>query len=169
MSIKGVEGQHLALSPEPISSALPEEYESIAEDIYGITGGVPELTEEFLKRMEAAHVFNAADFRASKEKLIKKYYRAYIRKKVLKDLAPTMRETVLALAILQQFDVGILKGILPEVLPRYYQNYGTAEYLNLIENMGSWVQWRVQGGVHPKPSSPNSVERIHRGREAGPL
>jgi len=135
-----------SLSAEVISRALPE-YAEIAPAIHRITGGLPVLTQELIQQIEAAHITTAADFHSRERELIAKYYRVHVKETVLRDVSPDKRETILALALLRRFDVAVLGGILPKVLPDYYsEDYGTAEYLGLIEDLGSWVQWRMQGG-----------------------
>jgi hypothetical protein len=135
-----------SLSAEVISRALPE-YAEIAPAIHRITGGLPIFTQGLIQQMEAAHITTAADFHSRERELLAKYYRIHVRETVLRDVVPDKRGTILTLALLRRFDVAVLRGILPKVLPDYYpKDYGTAEYLGLIEDLGSWVQWRRQGG-----------------------
>jgi hypothetical protein len=135
-----------SLSAEVVSRALPE-YAEFAPAIHRITGGLPIFTQGLIQQMEAAHIATAADFHSRERELLAKYYRIHVRETVLRDVVPDKRETILTLALLRRFDVAVLRGILPKVLPDYYPNdYGTAEYLSLIEDLGSWVRWRRQGG-----------------------
>ena len=134
-----------SLDPEAISRALPQ-YEGIAGEIHRITGGLPLLTEEFIKQLEASHVTTSDDFRAHAQELAGKYYRAYVEERVLADLAPDIRETMLTFALMRRFDIRVLKEILPDLLPQFYQGYGTADYLDLIDRLRPWVEWRRQGG-----------------------
>jgi hypothetical protein len=163
----------LSLDSEAISRALPE-YEGIAGKIHRITGGLPLLTEEFIEQLEASQVTTPADFRAHAQELARKYYRAYVEGKVLADLAPDIRETVLVLALLRRFDVKVLKEILPKLLPESYHDYGTGDYLDLIDRLRPWVQWRRQGGYTLNPAfrmmlqgyaltvKPDLYERVNR-------
>jgi len=140
-----------SLSTEAISRALPR-YEEIADEIYSITGGLPILTEDLVQQLDAAHVATAAEFRSREEELSREYYRTHINEKVFQGIDKDMRETILALGLLRRFDVKVLSRVLPRVYPKYYEGYGTAEYLDLIERLGSWVQWRMQGGYALNPA-----------------
>ncbi len=134
-----------ALSTEAISRSLPQ-YAEVAAEIRRITGGVPASVEELIRQLEASHIKTGADFRSRKQELIRKYYQTYVRETILQTIPVGMRETILALALLRRFDVMVLRGILPKVLPGYYRGYGAVDYLGLIERVGSQVQWRAQGG-----------------------
>jgi hypothetical protein len=134
-----------SLDPEAISRALPE-YEGIAGEIHRITGGLPVLTEQFVEQLRVFQVKTFADLQAHAQELTNKYYRAYVEDKVLAELAPDIQETVLVLALLRRFDVKVLRESLPNLLPEPYQGYGTADYLDLIDRLRPWVQWRRQGG-----------------------
>ena len=140
-----------SLDAEAISRALPE-YEGIAGEIHRITGGLPSLTGEFVEQLKASQVATPADFQAQAQELTGKYYRAYVEDQVLADLAPNVRETLLALVLLRRFDVKVLKKILPDLLPEPYQNYETAHYLDLIDYLQPWVKWRRQGGYALNPA-----------------
>jgi hypothetical protein len=141
-----------SLSTEVISRALPE-YADIAAEIHRITGGLPVLTKELIQQLEAARVTTAADFCSREQELMEEYYRVHVEEMVLRDVAPDKRGTILALALLRRFDVAVLGEILPKVLPDDYpEDYGTAEYLRLIEDLGSWVHWRMQGGYALNPA-----------------
>lgn len=140
-----------SLDPEAISRALPK-YERIAGEIHRITGGWPLLTGEFIEQLKASKVATPADFQAHAKELTGKYYRAYVEDRVLADLAPDIRETMLVLALLRRFDVKVLKKILPDLLPEPYQSYGTADYLDLIDHLRPWVDWRRQGGYVLNPA-----------------
>lgn len=140
-----------SLDPEAISRALPE-YEGIAREIHRITGGLPLLTEEFIERLKASQIATPADFQAHAQELTGKYYRTYVEERFLAGLAPDIRETVLILALLRRFDVKVLKKILLDLLPDSYQGYGTADYLDLIDRLRPWVEWRRQGGYTLNPA-----------------
>ena len=141
-----------SLNPEAIARALPGYGERIADEIYLITGGLPVLTQEFIKQLQASQVATAADFQAQAQELVRKYYQTHVEREVLASLAPDIRETLLVLALLRRFDVRVLKGILPKLLPDSYQDYGTADYLGLVSRLQSWVQWRRQGGYTLNPA-----------------
>jgi len=140
-----------SLDPEAISRALPK-YEAIAGEIHRITGGLPLLTEEFIEQLETSQVIIPNGFRLHAQELSRKYYRTYVEEKVLADLTPDLRETVLIMALLRRFDVKMLKEVLPRLLPELYQVYGTADYLDLIDRLRPWVQWRRQGGYTLNPA-----------------
>lgn len=133
------------LSVEAISHALPE-YQGIAGEIHRITGGLPVFTEQFVEQLKAAHIVAPDDFRTREQELVRKYHQAYIKDKILAEFEPDIRETLLALALLRRFDVKVLGKILPVVLPDLYKDYKTINYLNLVDRLRSWVQWRMQGG-----------------------
>jgi len=139
------------LDPKAISRALPE-YEEIAGEIHRITGGLPLLTEEFIEQLEHSQVKTAADFQSHAQELTGKYYRTYVEEMFLADLPSDIRETMLTLSILRRFDVKVLKMILPDLLPEPYQSYGTADYLDLIDRLRPWVEWRRQGGYALNPA-----------------
>ena len=140
-----------SLDPEAISRALPE-YKGIAGEIHRITGGLPLLTEQFVEQLEALHVKNLPDLQAHAQELIGKYYRAYVEDKILADIAPDIRETFLILSLLRRFDIKVLREILPELLPETYQSYSTVDYLDLIDRLRPWVEWRRQGGYALNPA-----------------
>ncbi|HID64938.1 MAG TPA: hypothetical protein EYP49_19640 [Anaerolineae bacterium] len=165
-----------SLDPEAISRALPE-YEGIAGEIHRITGGLPLLTEKFIEQLKASQVATSADFQAHAQELTGKYYRAYVENRVLADLAPDVLETMLTLTLLRRFDVKVLKKILPDLLPEPYQSYGTADYLDLIDHLRPWVEWRRQGGYTLNPAfrlmlqgyvltiKPDLYKRVNRAAE----
>jgi hypothetical protein len=133
------------LDPEAISRALPK-YEGIAGEIHKITGGLPVLTEEFIEHLEDSRITTPTDFQAHAQELTGKYYRTYVEERSLIGLASDIRETLLILALLRRFDVKVMRQILPDLLPEPYQSYGTADYLDLIDRLRKWVEWRRQGG-----------------------
>jgi len=164
------------LDPEAISLALPE-YEGIAGEIHLVTGGLPILTGEFVERLKAFQVTTPADFQAHAQELTGKYYRTYVEEQFLADLAPDIQETMLPLALLRRFDVKVLKKILPDLLPKSYESYGTADYLDLIDRLRPWVEWRRQGGYALNPAfrlmlqgyvvtiKPDLYKRVNRAAE----
>jgi hypothetical protein len=141
----------VGISPEAISAVLPE-YDEIADVIHRITGGLPLLTEEFINELKAAKVVAPDDFQEHIQKFTKEYYRAYVEKQVLVDLSPYIREAMLVASLLRRFDVKIFKEVLPNLLPEHFSGYGTAGYLEIIDNMRPWVQWRRQGGYTLNPA-----------------
>lgn len=140
-----------SLDPEAISRALPE-YEGIARQIHAITGGLPLLTGEFVEQLSDSRVTTPAAFQAHAQELTVKYYRAYVEEKFLAEVVPDTGETMLILALLRRFDVQVLKRILPGLLPDPYQSYGTVDYLDLIDRLRPWVEWRRQGGYALNPA-----------------
>ncbi|MBD3157353.1 MAG: hypothetical protein GF309_01065 [Candidatus Lokiarchaeota archaeon] len=163
----------LELDPKIISQVLPK-YAELATKIYRITGGLPVLIEDFVEQLETSQVATSADFQAHSQELVEKYYRAYVEEKVLASLASTTRKTLLTLSLLRRFDVKVLRELLPQLLPDSYQDYGVADYLDLIDRMQSWVQWRRQGGYMLNPAfrimlqgytltiKPDLYERVNR-------
>jgi hypothetical protein len=141
----------MGLDPKAISQALPE-YKGIAGEIHRITGGLPILTEEFIEQLGHSRVKTSADFQAHAQELTGKYYRTYVEEQFLTNLPLDIRETMLTLALLRRFDVRVLKKILPDLLPKLYQSYGTADYLDLIDRLRPWVEWRRQGGYALNPA-----------------
>lgn len=133
------------LTIEAISSSFPQ-YEGIASEIRRITGGMPVLTRELIQQLENSSVTTDADFWSREQELVKKYYRSHVNETVFQAVNQDIQETMLVLAILRRFDVKVLRGVLPKVLPDHYDGYGTADYLDLIERLGSQVRWRIQGG-----------------------
>jgi hypothetical protein len=102
--------------------------------------------------LKSSHIATAIDFQAHAQELTRKYYRTYVEERFLADLAPDIRETVLPLALLRRFDVKVLRKILPDLLAELYQGYGTADYLDLIDRLRPWVEWRQQGGYALNPA-----------------
>jgi len=134
-----------SLSAEAISRSFPE-YKEVAPEIHEITGGLPASTEELMKLLELSDVDSAADFQSHKEELTRKFYRTYVSETVLGRMPPDLREPVSVLAPLRRFDIPVLKGLLPKLLPKLYQGFTTFGYHDLIERLGNHVQWRTQGG-----------------------
>lgn len=132
-------------STETISRWLPR-YEDIAPDIFRITGGVPVLTQELISDLMSAHVQTESDFRAREGELVRQYYRMHVKDTVFHDVPQNVQKTLLVLSLLRRFDDRVLRGILPVVLPEYYEGYGTRECLELLKGLGGWVGWRIQGG-----------------------
>jgi hypothetical protein len=130
---------------ETLTSTFPE-YEEIMPEILKASGGLPLLTDGFIQELEECKITTAEDFRAQERGLLKRYYRDHVDQMLSEGFNASTRETVLVLALLRRFDVKVLKGILPKVLAAYYDGYGTADYIELIERLGSWVYWRIQGG-----------------------
>ena len=165
-----------SLDPEAISRVLPE-YKEIAGEIHRITGGLPVLTEEFIERLKASQIATPADFQTHAQELTGKYYRTYVEERFLASLAPDIRETMLILALLRRFDIKVLRKILPDLLPEPYKGYGTADYLDLIDHLRPWVEWRRQGGYALNPAlrlmlqgyvltiKPDLYKRVNRAAE----
>ena len=166
-----------SLDPEAISHAWPE-YEGIAREIHGISGGLPLLTEEFIEQLEASRVITAVDFQSRAQELKRNYYHSCVEDKVLVDLAPDIRETMPAIALLRRFDVKVLSEVLSGLLPELYKEYRTSDYLDLIDRLRPWVQWRRQGGYALNPAfrillqgyvltiKPNLYMAVNRAMEA---
>lgn len=140
-----------SLDPEAISRALPE-YEGIAGEIHKITGGLPLLTEQFIEQLKDLQVKTLPDLKVHAQELTNRYYRAYVEDRILADLASDIRETMLVLSLLRRFDIKVLKKLLPDLLVEPYQSYGTVDYLDLIDRLRPWVEWRRQGGYTLNPA-----------------
>jgi hypothetical protein len=134
-----------SLSTEAITRSFPE-YEAFASEIHRMTGGLPRLMGELVEQLKTSEVTTVDEFRSRQEELTKKYYGTYVGDIVFQDVPQNMRKTIQVLSLFRRFDVLVLNGILPKVLPEYYHDYGTADYLDLIEHLGSRIQWRMQGG-----------------------
>ena len=130
---------------DEIAQSFPQ-YEEIARKIHTITGGMPLLTRGLIQQLAVAKVSTAIDFQSHELQLVQQYHRTLVDENIFQGFSPEMRLTLQALAILRRFDIKILKEILPKVLPESYGNSSTANFLDLIEQLGSRVQWRMQGG-----------------------
>jgi hypothetical protein len=134
-----------SLDPETMSRVFPK-YENIVKEIYDITGGLPTPTEKFIEQLEISNITSASDFQSHAQNLTQTYYRSYVDQNILGNIESNLRETILILSLLRRFDVKVLREILPDLLPKLYNKYGTADYLDLIDRLRPWVQWRRQGG-----------------------
>ena len=104
------------------------------------------LTNEFIRELEERKITTAEDFRAQERGLLRRYYLDHVDQMLSEGFNASTRETVLALSLLRRFDVRVLRGILPKVLPGHYNGHGTIEYIELIERLAGWVYWRMEGG-----------------------
>lgn len=136
---------------DTISHALPE-FEWIAGDIHKFTGGLPKLVGAFTDQLKESHVTTLADFKAHAQELTLNYYPTYVEEGVLADLPTDIQETLFILALLQRFDIKILKKILPDLIPESYRDYSTPDYLDLIDRLQPWVEWRREGGYTLNPA-----------------
>lgn len=130
-----------SIDVDTINLALPEN-ESIAGYIYAVTGGMPKLVEELTQEFKRAGAKTSDDFiDQSRES-----YLAYLEKNLLVDLSADTREALLILSLFHRFDVNILKKVLPALDPESYLNYSTMDYLDLIDRLRPWVEWKREGG-----------------------
>lgn len=124
-------------------------YAEIADILYRCTGGLPKPLSNFAQQLETYPVLTRAEFCENVEGWVERYYPTFIefiQNEVLGEQGGSFQETILALSLLRRFDVRVLGKILPAVLPDLYQGYSTMNYLNLVDSLKSWVQWRLQGG-----------------------
>lgn len=139
------------LDSETISLAFPE-YKGGAEEIYKVTGGVPNLTAELIEQLVESQIFSSDEFKTRAQEITGKYYRMNVEENFLGTFPAETRETMLILALLSRFDVKVLKQVLPNLMHDPYQSYGTADYLNLIDRLRPWVEWRRKGGYSLNPA-----------------
>ena len=132
-------------SSDAIAHAYPE-YSEIATRIHEITGGMPLMTKGLIQQLVNSRVNDAAEFQSDEQRLIRIYYRTLVEENIFKELSQSMCETLQILSLLRRFDIVVLKEILPKILPEAFTHSGTAEFLDLIEQLGSRIQWRMQGG-----------------------
>lgn len=130
---------------ETIARFYPN-YEGIAAHIYDLTGGLPLLTDKLVHQLENTKVTSAVAFQDQEEELSRKYYGTLVSEIILQDETVEMQETLQILSLLRRFDVMVLSQLMPLLLPDPYQEYDATRYLDLIEELGSRVQWRKQGG-----------------------
>lgn len=124
-----------------INHALPEN-EEIAGYIYEVTGGMPKLVEELTQELERADTITQTNFiDHSRES-----YPTYLEKYLLVDLSSDIKEALLILSLFHRFNVSILKTVLPVLDPESYLNYSTMDYLELINRLRPWVEWKREGG-----------------------
>ena len=139
------------LDVDTIKLVLPEDAQELANETYKITGGVPLLLVYLIDLLEKNEIRTMADFKVKSDDINKLYYRA-VEERLLETLQPEERETILILALLSQFNVKKLKLLLPKLLQEIYKDYGTEDYLELIDRLRPWVEWQRQGGYSLNPT-----------------
>lgn len=136
-----------SLTEETITHTFPR-YTGIAPEIFRLTGGLPVCTDRLVQYLNGLDIdiSTPAQFRAHERKLIKGFYRVFIDEQVFRDLEQGLRDTLAVLSLLRRFDIVVLGGLLPKVLPTFYKRSSKADYFDLIEHLGSRIQWRKEGG-----------------------
>ena len=140
-----------SLSIEDISRSFPK-LQAIAPEIYILTGGMKGLIVGLINQFERFNI-TSSNFSKFQMELMHAYYKEQIEDKILEHYDEKSRETFLVLSLLRRFDIRILKEILPDVLPQYYNEENFSDYyIELIKSLGNSVQWRSQGGYTIVPA-----------------
>ena len=121
------------------------QYTDLAEEILKWTGGVSELVKFLIRELGRHSIGTLEDYYAHKKELLKGAYREHVDAVVFNGLPEPARQAMPILSLLRRFDVSTLRSILPQIIPDF-ESYTTRQYLELIDQLGSRVQWRDEGG-----------------------
>ena len=124
-------------------------YQRFENIIYRVTGGLPGLIVKFLKYLKPALLQKHQDPCDIEYDLMKQWYRSDdFEEEVFADWNQEIKQTLLTLSLLRRFDVKVLGELLPqiEIIADFYREYNTLRYLERIDDLRSWIQWRMQGG-----------------------
>ena len=142
-----------------------KENQELINKIYTMTGGLPIPIKEFTEEYEKNQ---SNDIQV----LVGNYYKAYVRKDFLGAFDPEI-DTFLILALLRKFNVKTMHKIMPKLNEGDFGDYKTVDYLDLIDRLRPWVEWRRQGGYAVNPAlqlmlrgyvltmKPDMYEQVH--------
>ncbi|MBC8275499.1 MAG: hypothetical protein H8E40_11110 [Chloroflexi bacterium] len=160
------------LTQEDIETIAPK-YTTLAGEILEWTGGLSELVESLIRELNGRGIGTVEEYRAQKRELITGAYREHVNQVVFGDLPEAARQAMAILSLLRRFDVSTLRGVLPETIPSF-KSYTTRQYLELIDQLGSRVKWRDQGGYvlddnlrtilanYEQTYEPSTCKEVHR-------
>jgi hypothetical protein len=129
--------------PEEIGYVFPT-YRNLTSQIYVRTGGLPTAVKLFVEALSAQEVQEAESFEQQRNAIMQKYYEG-IEKEFLSDKDPVMQRTILALALLRCFDTNVMGAVLRAVDKQRYQHYDMFDYLDLIADLGQWIELQSDG------------------------
>ena len=129
---------------DDIKTTTPQ-YAELAEEILKWTGGLSELVKFLIQELGKHSIGTLEDYHAHEKELLKGAYREHVDEVAFSNLPEPARQAMPILSLLRRFDVSTLRSILPQIIPDF-ESYTTRQYLELIDQLGSRVQWRDEGG-----------------------
>ena len=157
---------------DDIKTTTPQ-YAELAEEIFKWTGGLSELVEFLIQELGKRSIGTLEEYHAHEEELLKGAYREHANRIALGDLPEPARQSMPVLSLLRRFDVSTLRSILPQIISDF-KPYTTRQYLELIDQLGSRVQWRDEGGYalddalrivfsnYERAYDPVTYKKVHR-------
>jgi len=129
---------------DDIKTATPQ-YAELAEEILKWSGGLSGLVKFLIQELGKYSIGTLEDYHAHEKELLKGAYREHVDEVAFSHLPESARQAMPILSLLRRFDVSTLRSILPQIIPDF-ESYTTRQYLELIDQLGSRVQWRDEGG-----------------------
>jgi len=127
---------------EAIACAYPE-YANLAPAIYKASGGLPSMVERLVVRLKEQGAGEESTIAAL---VLERYYAEDVAPAMGRYVPSELRATLYPLALLRRFDFRVLKEFLPRILPDTFADYTAGQYLELTEQLGSWIEPQSQGG-----------------------
>jgi hypothetical protein len=132
----------VGLSPEDIVCTFSNlEKGNLVSEVYRLTGGLPRLVEDLDRRIREQGIVDIDGLHAIRND----YYHDDV-SSIVRYLPENIREIVKGLALLRRFDFKVFKEIVPTIWPEQYAEYTAYEYLDLIEDLGCWLDLQPHSG-----------------------
>ena len=133
------------LDVDDIATAAPG-IAKLAPEILRWSGGVPNLVGLLVTRLDLNGITTVEEYYERAQEVLSPKYREHVKNIAFPDIKAASDEALDILALLRRFDVAIMSTILPELKREYFSEYKQKHYLDLINDLGSRVYWRDQGG-----------------------
>ena len=137
-----------ALNPlieEDVSNLLPS-YSDLAPGIIKWSGGIPNVIEFIVDRIDHFSINKPTDFKSHEWELLNNDYSNRLTNILLPDAETASGDILEILSILRRFDSSLLSDVLLRINPKKYSTNKEKHYIKLIRELRSQVIWREQGG-----------------------
>lgn len=118
-----------------------QDYLELIPRILHITAGLPICVENMIAALRQHNVTTESEFLKNERQFVRINYERPMSKQVLANIAPEMHEVICALSIPWRFNVGIMRALLPTVIPGRFDEYTDLDYLDLINSLGYLSRW----------------------------
>lgn len=120
-----------------------QEYIKCIPQILRVTAGLPICVEHLIEQVQQRHVKTDSEFMEHEKEFVSLNYESPVKNRVLAEVKPEMQEVICILSIPRRFNIGVMKSLLPKIMPEKYQQCLDVNYLDLAQSLGDPSLWNL--------------------------